>query len=74
MKAIDDFNLRAFLPFMPERIFGYTATEVIGKNISIFMREKHGEKHVDYMQRHINGSSTLRGIVGHAREVTAVKK
>ena len=36
-----------------ERLFGYTAAEVIGKNVSILMPEPHRSRHDAYMRRYL---------------------
>lgn len=64
--AIDQFNPSA------ERLFGYKAEEVIGKNIAMLMTQDHSAKHDDYIVHyHQTGE---RKILGRAREVEALHK
>ena len=52
-----------------ERLFGYSATEVIGRNVSILMPEPHRSHHDGYI-RHYQRTREPR-IIGQGREVTA---
>ncbi len=44
---IERFNTAA------ERMFGYEAEEVVGKNVKILMPDQYEEKHDDFMQRYL---------------------
>ncbi|HDK37463.1 MAG TPA: PAS domain S-box protein, partial [Thiolapillus brandeum] len=66
-----DGMIQSFSP-AAEAIFGYSADEVIGKNLGILMPPPDDEWHDIYIQRHLEtGSSRL---VGHSREVIARRK
>ena len=58
---IDSFNPAA------ERIFGYSADEVLGQNIKILMPNPHREKHDEYI-RNYQATGVAR-IIGIGREV-----
>lgn len=55
-----------------ERIFGYTANEIIGKNINYIVPETHKGLHDTYLQRHIE--SAEHEIIGKTREIIAQRK
>jgi two-component system sensor kinase FixL len=55
-----------------ERIFGWAADEVIGKNISMLMPEPHRSAHDGYLQRYLETGE--RKIIGIGREVWAQRK
>jgi two-component system, cell cycle sensor histidine kinase and response regulator CckA len=55
-----------------ERLFGYTAEEVLGKNLSILMPPAHASEHDSYIHRYLE--TGVRNIIGIGREVTATRK
>ncbi len=55
-----------------EQIFGYYASDVIGKNIKILMETHVAVEHDLYLERRIHGASSK--IVGQSRIVNAVRK
>jgi len=55
-----------------EKIFGYLAAEVVGKNISIFMPEPYCSEHDTYLKRYCDGG--LAHIVGSSRQVLGKRK
>jgi two-component system, LuxR family, sensor kinase FixL len=55
-----------------EKMFGYTADELIGRDFKVLMPEPHRSKHTDYIRRYI--SSGEGSIFGSGREVPALRK
>jgi len=60
------FNLAA------ERLFGYEAREVLGKNVSMLMPLPYAEKHDDYMSAYLETGNAK--IIGKGREVIGLRK
>jgi len=63
--------VRSFNP-AAERMFGYGAAEVIGRNISILMPEPDRSQHDGYLARYLAGGEGH--VIGKEREVTALRK
>lgn len=55
-----------------ERIFGYAASEVLGRNISMLMPSKYADHHDGYIGAYI--STGKRKIIGIGREVEGMRK
>lgn len=63
---IGSFNLAA------EKIFGYRADEVMGKNVSLLMPQPFRAAHDGYMQRYLETGE--KKVIGLGRELTGVRK
>jgi PAS domain S-box-containing protein len=63
---IESFNPAA------ERIFGYTAAEVIGRNVSLLMPEPHRGAHDGYLRHYLDGGEPR--VIGKGREVEGRRK
>jgi PAS domain S-box-containing protein len=64
--AIQSFNPAA------ERMFGYTAEQVIGKNLGILMAQPDNERHDSYIRAYLEGGR--KKIIGIGRESQAIRK
>lgn len=63
---IESFNRSA------ERLFGYTAAETVGRNVSMLMPEPFRSQHDGYMHHHMTTGE--RRIIGKGREVVAQRR
>jgi len=73
--AIITINERGLVQFVnpaTTRMFGYTARELIGRNISILMPPPYREEHDSYLARHLETGE--KRIIGIGREVRARRK
>jgi two-component system sensor kinase FixL len=63
---IESFNPAA------ERMFGYSAAEVVGRNLSILMPEPDSSRHDSYISRYLDTGE--RHIIGIGRDVVAKRR
>jgi len=55
-----------------ERLFGYSAGEVMGRNVTMLMPQKYSEHHNDYLRHYV--ATGERHIIGIGREVEGRRK
>jgi two-component system, LuxR family, sensor kinase FixL len=70
--TIDEFGRIISFNSAAERIFLYTADEVIGQNVRVLMPEPYKEEHDGYIRSY--RESGRRAIIGIGREVTGLRK
>ena len=64
-------RIQSFNP-AAERVFGYTAAEVVGQNVSILMPTPYREQHADYVSTYLRPG--VQHIIGIGREVVGQHK
>jgi two-component system sensor kinase FixL len=72
MIVIDERGRIGSFSAAAERVFGYTAAEVQGKNVNILMPSPYREAHDGYLDRYLNTGE--RRIIGIGRVVVAQRK
>jgi two-component system sensor kinase FixL len=72
MIVIDDGGIMMSFSAAAERLFGWTATEVLGKNVSMLMPSPYREQHDGYIDRY--KSTGERRIIGIGRVVVGERK
>lgn len=70
--TIDEAGIIEYFNPSAERIFGYSASEVTGRNVSMLMPSPYREEHDAYLYRYMSsGNATIVGLV---REVVGRRK
>jgi two-component system sensor kinase FixL len=72
MIVIDEDGIVQSFSSAAERLFGYTAPEVTGKNIKMLMPSPYRENHDDYLKRYLRTGE--RRIIGIGRLVVGERK
>ncbi len=72
MVVIDEHGIIQSFSAAAERMFGYTAAEVCGCNVSVLMASPYQENHDGYIARYL--ATGERRIIGQTREVTGLRK
>ena len=72
MIVTDDHGIMQSLSVAAERMFGYTADEVRGRNLSMLMPSPYREAHDSYIARYL--ATGERRIIGVGRVVTGQRK
>ena len=70
--TIDEHGIMESVNRAAERIFGFRAAELIGKNVSILMPSPHRESHNDYIATYLRTGRAK--IIGIGREVAGRRK
>lgn len=69
---IDEIGQIESINSAAERLFGYSSTEVIGKNIKMMMPQPFKDEHDSYLRNYVNtGKSKVLGVL---RELPAIRK
>jgi two-component system, LuxR family, sensor kinase FixL len=72
MVVIDDRGIMRSFSSTAERLFGYAAPEVLGKNVSMLMPSPYREGHDGYIERYLRTGE--RRIIGIGRVVVGERK
>jgi two-component system sensor kinase FixL len=70
--VIDDKGILEEFSLAAQRMFGYTAEEVIGRSVNILMAEPYRSRHDGYLTRY--AATGEKRIIGIGREVTGQRK
>jgi two-component system, LuxR family, sensor kinase FixL len=72
MIVIDDHGLMRSFSAAAERLFGYGATEILGKNVKILMPQPYRDEHNGYLNRYLRTGE--RRIIGIGRVVVGQRR
>jgi two-component system sensor kinase FixL len=72
MIVIDDHGIVESFSSTAERLFGYKAEEVLGRNVSLLMPSPYREQHDSYIKRYL--ATGERRIIGVGRIVVGLRK
>jgi PAS domain S-box-containing protein len=70
--TIDDRGLIENINPATERLFGYSATELIGQNVKVLMPEPYKAEHDGYLDNYLK--TGIKKIIGIGREVSGRRK
>ena len=70
--TIDEQGIVQTFKGASEQIFGYSANEVVGQNVSMLMPPRYASHHNEYLQEHLKTGTSK--IVGANREVVGKRK
>jgi len=72
MVVIDRQGIMQSFSLAAERLFGWTAAEVVGRNVSVLMPEPYRRNHDSYLERY--GRTGERRIIGIGRVIVGQRK
>ncbi|WP_342343625.1 PAS domain S-box protein [Methylocella tundrae] len=72
MIVIDSRGVMRSFSSTAERLFGYTAEEILGRNVSILMPSPYREQHDSYLDRYI--ATGERRVIGLGRVVVGLRR